>query len=84
MPNNATYNGWSNRETWLVNLHFGDSLYETASDPFSDRITESKAQDLVYAWLEDRGAFQDPIIDDILNAALDQVNWAELIGHLYE
>lgn len=25
------YNGWSNRETWLVNLWFGDN-WETAED----------------------------------------------------
>ena len=26
------YNGWTNRETWLVNLHFGDMFSEDTDD----------------------------------------------------
>ena len=28
----SDYNGFTNRETWLVNLHFGDYFQEVAND----------------------------------------------------
>jgi uncharacterized protein YpuA (DUF1002 family) len=42
---NEKYNGWTNRETWLVNLHFGDSfdsiIREEAEDSSSSDLAEA-------------------------------------------
>jgi len=35
MTNIHKYNGWTNRNTWLVNLHFSDS-FDSVLDPLLD------------------------------------------------
>lgn len=41
----ATYNGWTNRETWLVNLWFDDVLTEMHED--GEEITADTIKDMV-------------------------------------
>lgn len=65
-----TYNGWTNRETWLVNLWFGDS-WECADDVISTRDFMEEQIDQLESWIRD-------FID------LDCINWAELEEHAKE
>ena len=61
---NETYNGWTNRETWLVNLWFGDD-WESYDDVESTReFIEEQVEELPN-WLQDF-------------IYLGSVNWDEL------
>ena len=80
----TTYNGWSNRETWLANL------WLTSEEPFVNLLEEAgKLLGDTYVkaeWLEER--FHHALDElfgeatlwaDLLGAALGRVNWYELI-----
>ncbi len=65
-----TYNGWTNRETWLVNLWFGDS-WECADDVQAAREFMQEQIDQLESWIQDF-------------IYLDAINWAELEEHARE
>lgn len=46
------YNGWSNRETWLINLWFGDQ-WESESDVDSTQEFCEEELDKIPNWLQD-------------------------------
>ena len=68
----SDYNGYTNRETWLVNLHYGEFFQEVVSD----------GQDLTADYMEDM--FDDILARTEMNAMfrdmidLGSVNWREL------
>lgn len=65
---NNTYNGWRNRETWLVNLWYGDN-WTCGEDVHATRYAlEDMAEEL------GNGIFQD-MLD------LECIDWAELFNH---
>jgi len=64
---NNKYNGWSNRETWLINVWFGDN-WECAGDVDVTREFCESEMSEIPMWLQD---FVD----------LEAVNWDELRKH---
>ena len=83
-----TYNGWTNRETWLVNLwmsneeHDSGWCYELANDgrPIYERADELK-ETLTDAWtnLCEDHSIETSMWTDMMNDALGSVNWREII-----
>jgi hypothetical protein len=75
-----SYNGWTNKETWLVNLWLGD--YFTGMQEEGDDITADLMREVVdemaSAALEE-GA--NGFITDMLNCALGEINYEELAAH---
>jgi hypothetical protein len=73
-----TYNGWTNRATWLVNLWVGNNLAEYAKDALDQNMTAYDAEQYLKDdhWLEDVAEFG--FISDLVNEVLDQVNWQEI------
>lgn len=79
-----TYNGWCNRETWLVSLwlnsdHFSRALLDEALR--CEGALYDKAE-----WLEEqlRDVMADEVSEaclwaDLLGTALGRVNWHEII-----
>ena len=65
---NDTYNGWTNRATWLVNVWFNP---ESVADVESARET-----------LEDAAANVPDYLRDFL--CTDEVDWNELASHYTE
>lgn len=75
-----SYNGWSNYETWLVTMWYGDI--------FTDMANEGQlgAADYLQSYVEETvmemGRIPDSgLVADILNAFLRQVDWEELYDH---
>ena len=63
-----TYNGWTNRETWLVNLYFMDSV------DIEESVEADYLETMVDEYLE---AFSlPPFVTDLM--ALGLINWQEL------
>ena len=73
------YNGWTNKETWLVNLWLGDSLEVDADS--SIEITPEYIEEVVES-LIDEGVSEYGFIRDLLNCALGEINYHE-IAELY-
>lgn len=71
----TTYNGWTNRETWLVNLHFGDMWNEDNPPDSPDAI-----RDLVYDVCEE--CVSNTFVMDMMG--LCYVDWHELYEHYVE
>lgn len=63
------YNGWTNRETWLVSVWFNPESKEDVQ--FAKNILE-----------EQYDAMENGALKDMLN--LGAINWNELESHFYD
>jgi len=74
------YNGWTNYETWLVNMWFGDCFAAMQED--TGNMSADALEDFVMEMLESEGNIpQYGFAADIMNAALREVDWDELAEH---
>ena len=73
------YNGWSNYETWLVNLWWGDYLSE-----YPGEHEKGWVRDFVESVIEESG--EEPprggFAADVLGSFLSRVDWREIEDHL--
>lgn len=81
------YNGWTNYETWTVNLWM-DNEQEYWSEHARKTLKSATCKDVAIQSLADsmQGEHEaEPAIDgvyaDLLNAALGEVNWREIASH---
>lgn len=83
------YNGWTNRETWLVGLwgYIDDVLVPCAREsgmPSVDgewcRSVFEDTIDLGSVWLDEYG--NGGIISDMLGGALSRIDWYEISKHV--
>jgi hypothetical protein len=79
--NNEKYNGWTNYETWKVNLELLDGV--TAKDLFGRKCEGEEVQeyieDLTYDQCQPRSFSRDCVL-----LFLSNVNWDEIAEHLNE
>ena len=68
----SKYNGWANRETWLVNLHFGDYFAEIAND--GQHMMADYMESMLWDMLE--AADLPPLFLDMIDLGL--IDWREL------
>ena len=85
------YNGWKNRETWLVNLWLGEGIIgdlhgvEEQARAFAES-GESSAAYRMGEWLRDEVCSTLPeavvgLATDLLGASLARVEWVEIAQH---
>jgi hypothetical protein len=73
----TTYNGWRNRETWLVNMWFLDCVTE----PMTAGSIRSMVEETLDDALTSTGAMKG-FITDMMNDYL--IDWEELAAHTQE
>ena len=92
MSEDTRYNGWTNYETWLVNLWYGGSFDQDALDILNDAEPLCEDGDVKDAAIYDLEGYIKGIIEDqaselvdvsgffsdILGAALNRVNYREI------
>ena len=82
-----TYNGWTNYETWSVALLLDND--EGSQDYWRDRAEELDTYELGQE-LKDEHDEGNPltgncdVFDQLLSAALSEVNWYEVAEHISE
>jgi hypothetical protein len=74
------YNGWSNWETWVTNLHMFDGL--TARDiNGSSTVTADDCKDFVRNFLDEVEG-PNAFVADIIGGFMSEVNWREIAEHI--
>jgi hypothetical protein len=68
------YNGWTNRATWLVNLHFGPETKEDVN------FIRNNIEEMFDEMCKGNNYF----MRDILNDFESDINWDEIKEHLDE
>lgn len=75
MESVMSYNGWKNKETWLVNLWLGDVF--TMDQEEGLKITADYIEEQVEMQVENSGGFEGFMLD-LLNCALGEIDYHEL------
>lgn len=70
-----SYNGYTNHETWLVNLWMEEPLRELIQS--DEMISNRNMCDLVYNYI-DMNVVDVSLKEDLIRSALGVVNWREL------
>jgi hypothetical protein len=77
-----SYNGWTNKETWLVNLWIGDSLSMDQESGFE--VTADYIEQLVDDMVCESMSSHNGLIADLLNCALGEIDYHEIAEHYDE
>ena len=83
----SDYNGWTNRETWLVNLWYMDDMPEYFAEIDQYYVEPNELEEaLTYMCEESELMSQIPcgLVADFLSGCWSRVNWHELADHLNE
>ena len=71
------YNGWTNRNTWLINLHFGELLNSYKEDDIE--ITADFIKEIWLEHFELETKHLDVVVMDFLD--FEGINWEEIAEH---
>ena len=80
------YNGWTNYETWAVNLWIdNDGMDEEVRERVSG-LDEYRAGKAIQEMIEELNPLADEasMFSDLLSGALSEVNWQEIAEHYLE
>lgn len=79
------YNGWTNKETWLVNIWYMDMMPEYFASMDQYEVDHSELEDAVTHICEECEALSSlpvGLLSDFIRDAWSEVNWRELAEHL--
>lgn len=84
MFENGKYNGWSNRETWVVNLWLTNeqSLYDELRRGLKFFSDTSRQAEALEEWVReelDEQTSEAMMWRDLLTTSLGRVNWHEIV-----
>lgn len=69
------YNGWTNRETWQVNLYWGD-MFEAGGGVWSAEDMQNFVTKVMTGRIT--GTLDGSLLGDIIGDFVSAVNWQEL------
>ena len=80
--NNRDYNGWTNKQTWNINLTYGELFTSMCEEQTFDDV-DNLANSFEWAVVECAEAPEDPssIAYQAFEDYLNQVNWTEIAEH---
>lgn len=82
------YNGWANHETWCVHLWLNNDeiTYNVIRELIQKTSDSYKASQAVKDHIEEASPLNDQasLYSDLLNAALQSVNWLEIVAAFKE
>ena len=81
----SDYNGWTNRETWLVNMWYMDEARNNFADAGLYHVDPSKLEATITFMCQEHEALRHTLIGlvaDFLSGCWSRVNWHELADHL--
>jgi len=70
----SDYNGWTNRNTWLINLHFGDAIREELEEDASN--TAETIENFITDILQYQEENAHSVIRDFIDTS--NINWYEI------
>lgn len=82
-----TYNGWTNKETWLVNAWYLDEMPEYYAEMDIYHVEAYDLKDNIPGIAEECEALSQlrpGLLSDFISDAWSEVNWQELADHLNE
>ena len=87
--NNEKYNGWTNYETWVINICVDndEEIYLTMRDIINSYDWTGKTYELskvLQEWYDkkvEKLGLENGVMHDLLTGALSAVNWYELADH---
>ncbi len=86
--NEQKYNGWANRETWLVSLWVvdNDDFSREVQDAFGDDATQYDVKQMVMSMIFEmyEQSRIDGMLSDLLDASLARVDWKEIYDAVTE
>ncbi len=82
------YSGWTNYETWLVNLWLtnDEGIYNSMLELAASCADECGAAEAIKDCIEECNPLNDTatLFTDLMNATLSEVNWHEIAKSLRE
>ena len=88
MMTKETYNGWSNYETWRINLEIFDGvtledMNTVEVDPYNLKdYLQEYAEEIVFLDSHIGGKTPSSLMEDYARAFLSDVNWYEIAKHI--
>jgi len=76
------YNGWTNYETWLVDLWLTNEQcsYTVLQEICAESMSKYGKAEMLEAYVRDNAGSELPgMVADLVNAAFARVNWVEIV-----
>ncbi len=85
MTNSNEYNGWTNKETWLVNVWYLDSMPEYFAEMEQYHVEPNELEEAVTYICEETEALSSlpvGLLSDFIQEGWSVVDWHSLADHL--
>jgi hypothetical protein len=82
MKNDTTYNGWTNKQTWNINLMYGELFTSMCKDQTFDDVEHlADAFESMVDELEFQTVKENTLAHNAVGEYLDRVDWNEIAEH---
>lgn len=79
------YNGWTNKQTWNINLMYSEIFDDMAEEQEYDDVDHmAESFEALVDELEFEGLIENTLAHNVVGEYLDQVNWEEIAEHYFQ